>query len=310
MGLKRMGVFLAINLAVFIAILFWLWENISLARLLDHFRSLPTTALLGSLALNAIVLGVYGFRLSLLLPARKPYALSIVIIGFGLNNILPFRLGEVAKLAYARQCYGIATSRVIAATATEKLMDLCALLLLGLAASQLVVAPYLDRSLIIAGMLVCILVAVFTIAYLGLALSERLGRKVHDWITEAFNTLRLQRSRPRIIQLTLLTAVVWAITVASVLWMFGSIFPQFSLADACVLTLVLALAIALPSAPAGFGVVETAIIAYLHQTAHTEPNQALASAMAFHLTVVAPQVLAVIVVVPVELYRSKGFRNG
>lgn len=306
---KHKWAFLAVNLAALVAVLHWLREHISLSELLDQFKSLPAEALVGALVLNIAVLGVYGARLSLLLPARQLQALAVVIIGFGMNGVLPFRLGEVAKLAYARQLFGIATSRLVAATAAEKLMDLCALLLLGLLASQLVVAPYLDRGIAIAGVLAGILVAGLALAFLALAIWERTGRKTHSWITDAFDTLRAQRGLSRIVRLALLTVAIWAITVASVHWMFGSVFPQFSLADACVLTLVLALAIAIPSAPAGLGVVEAAIVAYLHQTLQAEPNRALASALAFHMIVVIPQVLATAVILLGVFFRRRSVKS-
>lgn len=300
---KRKWILLAINLAVFAAILHWLREHISLSELLDQFKSLPAEALAGALALNVAVLGVYGIRLSMLLPARRRHALAVVIIGFGMNGVLPFRLGEVAKLAYARQLFGIATSRLIAATAAEKLMDLCALLLLGLIASQLIDAPHLNRGIVIAGTLAGILVTGLALAFLALALWERAGRKTHNWISDAFDTLRAQRDLSRIVRLALLTAAIWAITVASVYWMFGSVFPQFTLSDACVLMLVLALAIAIPSAPAGLGIVEAAIVAYLNQALQAGPNQALASALAFHIVVVIPQVLATAAILFRALFR-------
>jgi uncharacterized membrane protein YbhN (UPF0104 family) len=303
---KRKWILLAINFAVFLVVLNWLREHISLSELLVQFKSLPTEALVGALVLNVAVLGVYGVRLSLLLSARLRNALAVVIIGFGMNGILPFRMGEVAKLAYARQIFGIATSRLLAATAAEKILDLCALLLLGLLAGQLVVAPYLDHGIAIAGALVSILITGLVLAFLAVSLWERAGRKTHNWITNALDTLRAQRAPSRIIRLALLTTAIWAITIASVYWMFSSVLPHFSLSEACVLTLVLALAIAIPSAPAGLGIVEAAIVAYLHQALQIEPNQALASALAFHMIIVIPQVLATAAILLGTFFRRHG----
>lgn len=284
-------------------------EHISFAEVVSQLKALPLEGLLGVLALNVAVLGVYGARLSLLLASRRLPALAVVVIGFGMNGVLPFRLGEVAKLAYARQLFGIATPRLIAATAAEKLMDLCALLVLGLVVSQLVVTPYLDRSIAIAALLVGSLVLAITIAFLALARWERSGRETHSWITDAFDTLRAQKGKARIARLASLTALIWAVTVASVYWMFSSVFPQFSLSDAGVLTLVLALAIAIPSAPAGLGVVEAAIVAYLHQALQAEPNQALASALAFHIIVVMPQILATVVILVRASFARRGLKS-
>ena len=289
---NRRWVFLAVNLAVLAIILYWLRENISPSGVIGQLKAIPQEGILIALALNLAAICVYGARLSLLLASRGLPATAIVIIGFGMNGVLPFRLGEVAKLAYARQLFGIATPRLIAATAAEKLMDLSALLLLGLVASQLFAAPYLNLGITVAGILVGGFVLVLAVAFWVLAYRERSGRKTHRWIREAFDTLRAQNHRTKLVQLGLLTAIIWIITVASVYGMFNAVFPQFSLSDASVLTLVLALAIAIPSAPAGLGVVEAAIVAYLYQALQAEPNQALASALAFHLIVVIPQVLA------------------
>lgn len=293
---RRKALFLLVNLVAIVAIVFWIRDNVSLSAVVGQIKSLPLQGLCLSLLLSVSVLLVYAARLALLLSAGRLRALAIVTIGFGMNGVLPFRLGEVAKLAYARQLFGIATPRLIAATTAEKLMDLCALFLLGLLASQIVVAPYLNRGIAIAGLLVAALVLALVVAFLALARWERSGRETHNWINDAFATLREQKDKARITRLGVLTAMIWAITVASVFFMFNSVFAQFSLANALVLSLVLALAIAIPSTPAGIGVVEAAIVAYLQQTLQAEPNLALASALAFHFIVAMPQILATLII--------------
>lgn len=293
---RRKALFLLVNLVAIVAIVFWIRDNVSLSAVVGQIKSLPLQGLCLSLLLSVSVLLVYAARLAVLLSAGRLRALAIVTIGFGMNGVLPFRLGEVAKLAYARQLFGIATPRLIAATTAEKLMDLCALFLLGLLASQIVVAPYLNRGIAIAGLLVAALVLALVVAFLALARWERSGRETHNWINDAFATLREQKDKARITRLGVLTAMIWAITVASVFFMFNSVFAQFSLANALVLSLVLALAIAIPSTPAGIGVVEAAIVAYLQQTLQAEPNLALASALAFHFIVAMPQILATLII--------------
>lgn len=306
---NRRPLFWFVNLVVFTAIVYWLGQNISLPEVIVQLKAIPLKGIFVALALNFAVLGVYGARLALLLSARRLPALAVVIIGFGMNSVLPFRLGEVAKLAYARRFFGIATPRLITATALEKLMDLCALLILGLVASQLVVAPYLNRGISIVAILVGGLVLALFIAFLALARWERSGRRTHSWIADAFDTLRAQKNKVKIVRLVSLTAVIWTITVASVYWLFSSVFPEFSLSDACVLTLVLALAIAIPSAPAGLGLVEGAIVAYLHQALQADPNQSLASALAFHFIVVMPQMLATTVILMKAFFDRRGLRT-
>lgn len=298
---NRRRLFWIVNLVAFAAILYWLQENISITDVVNELLKMPVNGLLGALILNLAVLAVYGDRLSLLLAARRIVALGVVIIGFGMNGVLPFRLGEVAKVAYAKQIFNISTSRLFAATAVEKLMDLCALLLLSMVVSQLVVAPYLNQGIVITALLVGVLSLAILFAFLARAYWERTGRKTNSWIAGAFETLRAQNEKVRIIHLAAQTVVIWAITVASIFWMFSSVFPVFSITDASALTLVLALAIAVPSAPAGLGVVEAAIVAYLHQSLLVEANKALASALAFHLAVVAPQILMTVAILITHL---------
>lgn len=301
----RRRFFWFVNLLAFPTIVYWLRENISVTDVVDELLKIPANGLFGVLILNLAVLAVYGDRLSLLLSARRLAALGVVIIGFGMNAVLPFRLGEVAKLAYANQIFRIATSRLFAATAVEKLMDLCALLLLSIVVSQLVVAPYIDKGILIAASLVGVLSLGVLIAFLARDRWERSGRKTHSWIAGAFETLRAQNEKARMLHLASQTVVIWAITVTSIFWMFSSVLPEFSITDASALTIVLALAIAVPSAPAGLGVVEAAVVAYLNQSLLIEPNKALASALAFHLVVVVPQILMTAAILFGSLFRRR-----
>lgn len=302
---NRRRFFWFVNLVVFAAIVYWLRENISVADVANELLKIPVNGLLGALILNLAVLVVYGDRLSLLLAARRHAALGVVIIGFGMNGVLPFRLGEVAKLAYAKQIFNISTSHLFAATAVEKLMDLCALLLLSIVVSQIVVAPYLNQGIFIAALLIVVLSAAVVIAFLARTQWERCGLKTHIWIANAFETLRAQNKKARILHLASQTGVIWGITVTSTFWMFSSVFPEFSVTDASALTLVLALAIAVPSAPAGIGLVEAAVVAYLHQSLLVGPHKALASALAFHLVVVVPQILMTAAILLRSLFRRR-----
>ncbi len=301
----RNRVLLAVNIVALALVLVWIRENISPAEVLAQIERIPARAILITLLLNIGVLGVYGMRLALLLRARQLQSLAIVTIGFGLNGMLPFRLGEIAKLAYARQLFGIAPPRLIAVTAVEKLMDLCALALIGVIASQLIVAPYLGQGTKLALTLIGAVLIAFVAGYALLARRERAGHRTHHWITGAFETLREQKGTAQLLRLVVLTSLIWTITVASIYAMFGAVFPAVSIADALAISLVLALAIAIPGAPAGLGAVEAAIVAYLHQNLNADPNQALASALAFHFIVAIPQIMATVGILFGMLWRKR-----
>jgi len=288
-----------------VLIVYWLGNNISLAELLVQMERIPVHAVIITLLLNIAVLGVYGLRLALLLGERQLPSLAIVTIGFGLNGMLPFRLGEVAKLAYARQLFGIQPPRLLAATAIEKLLDLGALAVIGVLASQFIVTPYLRQGTTVVIALVGLLLAALIMAYVVWERRERAGHATHHWISDGFHTLRSQKDRLQVLRLTLATVVIWAVTIASVYSMFNAIFVEASVADALAITLVLALAIAIPSAPAGLGVVEAAIVAYLQQNLNANANQALASALVFHFIVAIPQIIATAAILAGALWRKQ-----
>jgi len=302
---NRRRLFWIVNLVAFAAILYWLRENISVTDVVNELLKMPVNGLLGALILNLAVLMVYGERLSILLAARRQSAVGIVIIGFGMNGMLPFRLGEVAKLAYAKKIFNIPTSRLFAATTAEKLMDLCVLLLIGIVLSQFIVTPVLDQGIFFAALLVGLLFLAGLLALLARSHWERSGRKMHNWIVGVFETFLAQNGKNQVLQLVSHTVLIWTLTVMSIFWFFSSIFPVFSIVDAGMLTLILALAIALPSAPAGLGIVEAAVAAYLSQSLQLELNKALASALVFHLVVVVPQILITSAILLGSMFRRR-----
>lgn len=291
MSSGRRFIFIAVNLLLLAVIFLWLRDHISFSKVSEYLSVLPLSGLMAALALNVAALGFYGSRLALLLDERQLPALGVVIIGFGLNAIFPFRLGEVAKLGYARQLFGIATSRLAATTTAEKILDLCALLTLGLTASQFVAAPYLKQGISTAALLVGVALAGIAVGFMVYSRIRAGGRFVHVWLAAVLDTLRNLGSKAKAFRLISLTAAIWALTVVSVYAMFHAVIPAFSPLHACVLTLVLSLAIAIPSTPAGLGIVEASIVAFLHETFNMELNHALASALVFHLLIVVPQVL-------------------
>ncbi len=65
-----------------------------------------------------------------------------------------------------------------------------------------------------------------------------------------------------------------------------------TIVDSLVLTVVTALAIAVPGAPAGLGIFEAGVIAYLVQVHRVDPEMALASALIFRGVLILPAALA------------------
>lgn len=301
----------AVNIAVFIALLVWLYDNASFGATLVHLNAVPLGMILAASTINVVLLLVYGWRLACLLEGQFLPSLATVTLGFGLNGILPFRLGDLAKIAYANRVFAIPPASLAATTVVEKLLDLGALALVGLWLIQNQSGKFAFAEGAVVTILLLFLAGTLCLT-VGLGALKRWrhlteGRPV--WVFKAVDLL-VRKGNPRtLIGLLLSTAMIWLMTLVMIFMVFSDMFNQFGMVDAAVLLLIMALAIALPSAPAGLGIVEAGIVGYLHQMLGVDLNQALAAALAFHFATFFPQVLAAVSIIGWNFTVTASFRS-
>jgi uncharacterized membrane protein YbhN (UPF0104 family) len=285
-----------VNILCIAALLAWASREMSAADVSAAMLSVPTATLATVVALNLCLLLLYGMRVSVLAQCAFRPALATVWLGFGLNGMLPMRLGDVAKLVYARQLFGIPTSRMAVVAAFEKLLDLAAILLLGLVVLQFVAFAALRPGMyVLAAVLVAGIAVVAAVVALPAGWIPLKGRISH-WLEAAMQAVRGQLNARSIGVVTLQTAVLWALTVVTAYAMFAPLYPNFRWADAGLLTLILVLAVAIPGAPAGLGTVEAGIAGYLHTMLAVPIGPAVGAALIFHLAYAVPQVLGAIAI--------------
>src|SRR3990167_382605 len=120
------------NVALFYALWRWFSDNIHVPVLFRDIAHIHFSSLVGVLILDLLVSFFYGYRLMKLI--GKPFATAwgLVCIGNGLNNILPFRLGDVARVYCGREYYQVEMNQLISATFVERYCDLILLLVFGL----------------------------------------------------------------------------------------------------------------------------------------------------------------------------------
>ena len=283
-----------INLICIATLLLWFSQNISLQEVITHLGTIPKTSLITVLGLSIAILAIYGLRMSALLGTRFTPALATIVLGFGLNGILPLRLGDVAKMVYVKQLFGISTARVAAATAVEKLLDIGAVLIIGFSVLQFVSFGRIHSG--IYALAAFLFVAVSGLLIAGWLLGSRRSseQRIYVWLNSVLAGVRNHfKGQQRLIS-TFYTAAIWAVTILTTYVMFASIYDGFGLSDAFLLTLVLVLAIAIPGAPAGLGIVEAGIVGYLHEVVGVDAAHAIAAALAFHLATVIPQVFGAV----------------
>lgn len=282
---------IALNAVIYFLLIRWAFKNIDFSALLIYLERIPAWAIVGSLVVSLAILIVYGVRMAVLLERGFGVSFGVVNIGYALNTVLPFRLGDAMKIFLCHRLFQIRISALLGATLAEKLIDLTAIILLG---GGLVV--FSASRFVNAGMLVPLIVVVAGIA-VGVAIFRiYLARFVHmlpkngglrRGVIALHRQLRNYRAGPFI----LATSAVWALNIALTWFTFNTYLPgvHVDLLDAIALLVITALVIAIPSAPAGIGLFEAGIVAYLHQKVGIGNEAALAAATVYHVVIIVPQ---------------------
>jgi len=286
-GLALIG----LNLVVYYLLLRWVADNIHPGRLMDHLRQISGWAVAGSLAINLAVLTLFGARMGLLLGSGFRTAFSIVNIGYALNTLMPLRLGDAMKIYIGCRLYGTPLLGTLAASVTEKLADLLVLILLALG-----LAAFAAGEMIQSGVLLPFAV-ILACGTAGFALFRvhivRIvkGLPKRGPVRRMFIALHRQAGAYPVSRILAFTTAIWALNVVQVYFSFNVFLPDLSLglADSAILLLIMAFAIAVPSAPAGLGLLEAGIVAYLTRTTGVGNEAALAAAGVYHLVIMLPQ---------------------
>ena len=291
---------IGLNLVVYYLLLRWVAGNVQPARLMEHLRQIPLWALAGSLALNFAGLALYGARLSLLLGRDFRTGFSIVNLGYALNTLMPLRLGDAIKIYLGHRLFATPLLGILAASVAEKVVDLSSVLLIGL-----VVAAYAAGEAVSAGVLLPISVLVAAGAALFVvfrfyivAIVKMLPKRGR--LRRMFIQLHKHADAYPVARVLAFTAAIWTLNLAQVYYSFNAFLPGLDLgiADSAKLLLIVALAIAIPSAPAGIGLFEAGIVAYLTTRSGVSNEAGLAAAAVFHLVVALPQLVIAGLLVP------------
>jgi uncharacterized protein (TIRG00374 family) len=290
----------------------WCQQNINFSDLAHHFARIPLWAIAGSIAINICALLLYGERMAMLLNGRFWPSFCVINVGYALNNVMPFRLGDAAKVYIARSLYNISVPKLVTSTLVEKLIDLFKLALLAM----IVVVFAADRLLHreeLALPLIIVMGGVGAIFAFRIAI-----RQIDRWLPGdsalkrtilEFHEASTGYPMGRIL---LMTVAIWSANVALVFFTFNTYIPglHFGILDAVALLIIVSLAIAVPSAPAGIGVFEAGVLIYLTRFFGVSNEAALAAAVVFHLAISIPQLLFVGILLLRNSLTLRGLRNG
>jgi len=110
----------------------------ALAAILENIKPAPLLLVLFTVCAELLVRGIkWRLLLAPAGPARAWDALRLEAAGLALNNVLPLRLGDLARGAFAANFFRINIAAVFSTILAEKALDFAALLLLSSAAAAL-----------------------------------------------------------------------------------------------------------------------------------------------------------------------------
>jgi len=269
---------IAAGIAVSIAGFWFAFRGVQLDELRDMHRQMHVSVLL--LIASVVVywgglVSVRAWLMQYLLRSQGHVgffrAYRCLGIGFMANNILPFRMGDVARSAAVSKGTGIPFATVLGSMALERMLDLAMVAILAFAALQL--APMLSDDIRTAATWTAIGLAVLFAVLILLARRQADPddqRAVHPlwrfiwglWqkFSSGFTALKSIRG---IAAVVLMSALLWALGLASMMLRLAAFDLPGSLTHALVLFTCLGFAVAVPSAPGYVGVYQALVVVAL-----------------------------------------------
>ena len=260
------------------------------------------------MTMNVFVLLFYGSRLSTLLGGGLLSGFLIATMGFTFNSLVPFRAGEGVKIYFGHSYYNYAIGGISAAVLLEKLYDVTAIVLLSLLILANSDSRIIDPRLLIAA------AVIISIVFCGMFVFRRKAVvwRLPDW--RIVNALRLDAffkqagglvAHHRAARTAFFTASIWTTNVCLVYVAFRTLLPEidFTLIHAMTLLMIGALAVAVPASPAGLGLFEAGIVAYLVNGYGVQKERAISAALAYHFSITAPHTLIIVGFLGIAFFR-------
>jgi hypothetical protein len=270
---------------------YYLLQNLDAGRLGTALTAIPLWLSGASLLCVLILQALVGLRLHSLLP-RLGYwqCFQAEALGTGVNNILPAKMGELAKVAYLSRRLQEGVYGALDAVFWSRLFDVNALLLLGLAAgTQLSMRPVVIP---LAAVMLCawLMLALFRLwpGLTGMALRLLPAFPLLAPVRQLVQQIPQRLSLPFLLRMGIGTATIWGLEVllhGLVLRTLFSPCPTWSQ----VLTITTAglLGLVAPGPPGAVGVYEAALVFALGAYGY-DKETALAAAVFLHLAQALP----------------------
>lgn len=293
--------------AISLVLLLLLLRSVDLGALSAAIRQADFRLLPLAVGFYFVGLLLRSLRWALLLPpgaASLPTLFRALVVGFTVNNLLPARLGELARAYLLNRWAGVAYGTTLASVVVERVLDGLSLVLLLLVALALVPAPpYLLGLGASVGVVFVVLSLLLALAawrphllqHVVVAAAERLptrGGKVLVRLAAGFlEGLRAMRGGGTLLRLAALSLLGW-LAELSLFYIIMLGFPIPATFPLAVLSGTSAnFATLIPSSPGYVGTFESVLVKVLSETAALPADLATAYALVVHAALFFPVTL-------------------
>jgi hypothetical protein len=260
--------------------------------LLGYVLAANPAWLVAAFAIYYVGFPLRGYRWSILLrgigtrvPVRD--STEIIFVSWLVNSVVPAKLGDVYRAWLLKINYPVSLSATFGTIFIERVFDLVAIVVLGLAAAFWSFRDGLsDTVRIIMGIGVVVVsglaVALFTLRNFGARLVHRLPLPVRIVrLYDHFEAGVFSVDRRQLPLVGLLTVLIWTTEAMRLLFVVQALGFDISLgiSGAFFVALVASLLTAVPFTPAGLGIVEAGIVGLLTVIYRADPNEAAAIAL-------------------------------
>lgn len=291
---------LLFNIALFVLLYHWFFNHINLHYFTADVRHLTSLSFVLVCALYLISMMIAAWRYARLMNCDYSQALNITCVMYGLNNLLPFRAGDILSPIFAKRVYGFDIPETLMVTFLSRYLDLIILMLLG---GVLVASRSTENNSYVVYLLTVLLILSLVTVSLYRNLILRPGKMREFCLNSALLTSFLHSierimAQPEKWRLVVMSGFLWLVVLLVYYCFFALNLPHhhFTLASAVLLLFTTTLCFAIPYSIAGIGIFETAIVYCLVRFSGVVGTDALALAISFHFACTLPQVLPMLFV--------------
>ena len=295
---KRLWIGIGVSILFSIGILFLVVRDMNWASSLDAIQRIRHDSILLTMVFIGLSLTARALRWHYILCNRLSLrrSLSLTYVAFLINNLLPFRIGDLARIeAAARGDHNLSRMTTLSVAVMERLFDMLTLaVLFGITIWLLPSTPEEIQNTVVIVTIASLLATTLAIA---LATTyDRQFRKVVDTLEKRIiilNRLNLSDKfdklimgltfvrNPRFLALTILwNALAWASLVVAYHILLVSLIPSVHFADTLLSVIAIAFAITVPTTIASLGIIEAGAILAL-----TSQGYAYDNSFAFGVTI-------------------------